>query len=125
MVTRSAHAGSGLFKLVPSDERLVTGRNALVGRQNGGSFATGSSLAPADENRLAEIAAARTDCYISVNRGDCTFIPALTVYDFAGRYGGRASVAVFPWPDIGRLRRVKTAQADKRIANAGDAARTL
>ncbi len=24
MVTRSAHAGSGLFKLVPSDERLVT-----------------------------------------------------------------------------------------------------
>ncbi len=63
-------------------------------------------LAPADENRLAEIAAARRIICISVNRRDCIlFSPTVC---FAGRYGGRASIAVFPVAGCGRLRRVKT-----------------
>lgn len=116
MVTRSAHAGSGLFKLVPSDERLVT-RTTRWWAAKWRQLCDGlDPLAPADENRLAEIAAARTDyLHQCKSQGLHLFSPTVC---FAGRYGGCASVAVFPWPDVDAFGESKLAQADKQT-NAG------
>lgn len=55
-------------------------------------------LAPADENRLADIAAAWTDYLHHCKQQGCTlFSPALCL---AGDMAGAPALQFFPWPDV-------------------------
>ncbi len=69
-------------------------------------------LAPADENRLAEIAAAWTDYLITCKAEGLHFIqPGRFV--LPGDMAGAPALQFFPWPDVDRYGESKLAQADK------------
>jgi len=74
-------------------------------------------LAPADENRLAEIADAWTDYLHQCKRQGLHFIqPGRFV--LPGDMAGAPALQFFPWPDVDAIGEAKLAQADKST-NAG------
>ncbi|EAW9904504.1 YcjX family protein, partial [Salmonella enterica] len=74
-------------------------------------------LAPADENRLAEIAAAWTDYLHQCKSQGLHFIqPGRFV--LPGDMAGAPALQFFPWPDVDAFGESKLAQADKQT-NAG------
>ncbi|VTN08449.1 Predicted ATPase [Raoultella terrigena] len=74
-------------------------------------------LAPADENRLAEIAAAWTDYLHACKREGLHFIqPGRFV--LPGDMAGAPALQFFPWPDVDAVGEARLAQADKHT-NAG------
>ncbi len=74
-------------------------------------------LAPADEARLAEIAAAWTDYLHACKREGLHFIqPGRFV--LPGEMAGAPALQFFPWPDVDAVGEAKLAQADKH-SNAG------
>ena len=74
-------------------------------------------LAPADEARLADIAAASTD-YLHACKREGLHLIQPGRFVLPGRNGGRAGAAVFPVARRRRRRRSQLAQADKH-SNAG------
>ncbi len=73
-------------------------------------------LAPADENRLADIAAAWTIISITANSRGCTLFSQDAL--FAWRYGRSARAAILPMARCRAWGESKLAQADKHT-NAG------
>ena len=74
-------------------------------------------LAPADEARLADIAAAWTDYLHACKREGLHFIqPGRFV--LPGEMAGAPALQFFPWPDVDAVGEAKLAQADKH-SNAG------
>jgi len=74
-------------------------------------------LAPADEARLADIAAAWTDYLHACKREGLHFIqPGRFV--LPGEMAGAPALQFFPWPDVDAIGEAKLAQADKH-SNAG------
>jgi predicted YcjX-like family ATPase len=79
-------------------------------------------LAPADENRLAAIAAAWTDYLHQCKQEGLHFIqPGRFV--LPGDLAGAPALQFFPWPDVDAVGESKLAQADKHQRR--DAARAL
>lgn len=74
-------------------------------------------LAPADENRIADIAQAWTDYLVTCKREGLHFIqPGRFV--LPGEMAGAPVLQFFPWPDVDDIGEIKLAQADK-TTNAG------
>ena len=99
MVARPADAGAGLFKLVAPDDGL-TQWSARKWSAKWRMMSEGlDPLAPADENRLADIAAAWTDYLHHCKQQGLHFIqPGRFV--LPGDMAGAPALQFFPWPDV-------------------------
>ena len=96
---------------------LLTGDRAVWAARWRELCSTLDPLAPADENRLAEIAQAWTDYLATCKREGLHFIqPGRFV--LPGDLAGAPVLQFFPWPDVDAIGETRLAQADK-TTNAG------
>ncbi len=75
-------------------------------------------LAPADEARLADIAAAWTDYLHACKREGAALYPTRALCPARRNGRARRRCSFFPWPDVDAVGEAKLAQADKH-SNAG------
>ena len=117
MVARPADAGAGLFKLSRQMTGLLNGQRGEWSAKWRMMCEGLDPLAPADENRLADIAAAWTEYLHHCKQQGLHFIqPGRFV--LPGDMAGAPALQFFPWPDVDAWGESKLAQADKHT-NAG------